>query len=1021
MSRRPSTRVIAAGPPRRTVLGFALALGVAPAMGRAAHAAPAGPSAAATDHGFAGTFAFPAMGDRPKLRWWVPNALMTKNEITKEIESMVAAGFGGAEVVSFDKADSSGSNVAWGSPRWKELTKHVLKVAGQYDFSIDFTLTPGWPLNLPTITDVNDPDQGAQMETDGANVDGITQSTPYSGPVPVPVFRAGAGTPKLVAVTVAKYTDKQTKTLEYSSARSLALDSVTFSDKAHDPTNAMVSFTPVDAGEYVLFGWWEYPSGNKAQGNYQIDHFGRTGAQVLIDYWDDVLIPYYGAEWKHAHGLFSDSLEFRTHLDWTHGLLDSFESRNNYDLAPYLPALYQASSRGDYLANPTPDFKFDVNTTQVRNDFYDHMTHLYVENHLEPLNDFASRNGVRLRVQPAYGKNLNMPQSALSVAVPETETLYGDDIIDFYRMQAGAVHLNRKEIYSLEAAAELHMKFVSGGQEINLQRGNGEEDAGKNQQTFHDILWHIQRGFSGGVNQVVFHGYSYNGQYDGASAVDGFASGVAWPGWEAMEFSNNWGERSPNWKHALDYTTWIARNQQVLREGVAKIDLAVYSLKYWESGELDNKKKDYDDDGLLEQSGFSYDFVDPSGFALDNAVVAKKRLDADGPAYKAVIVDDETTIPADTVRRFVEYSRHGLPIIFVGTMPSAGSYSTDGAITDDMAILLSRRNVKHVAGRNDVPGALAGLGIVPDASYGSRAKLLSYHRQTEDADLYHLYNYGDADTYPAAKTMDAVQATVTLKGQGRPYLLDAWTGKITPIAEYRANKGSVTLDMTVGANDSVIVALAKDPRFSGNPVPGPSVQHTTARVEYDQAGGLSAKSDSAGAVPVVLSDGRTVSARFGAVPSARSLSRWDLSVESWTRGSKPSESAKSTVDVGTLSVLAPWRQLPGLETASGIGTYSTEFSMKAGWADGVGAVLDLGEVTDTFRITVNGTRLAANQNDTKLDIGRYLVAGHNKIVVEVASTLFNSWIAEYELAKQPTNYGLLGPVTLTPYRWVKLP
>ncbi|MGO4748664.1 hypothetical protein AB4212_08550 [Streptomyces sp. 2MCAF27] len=184
----------------------------------------------------------------------MPNALMTRNEITKEIESMVAAGFGGAEVVSFDKADSDGSNVAWGSPRWNELTKHLLQVAGQHDFSIDFTLTPGWPLNLPTITNVNDPAQGAQMETDSANVDGITQSTPFSGRVPVPAFRAAAGTPKLVAVTVAKYTDKQTKTLDYSSAQSLNLDSVTFADKAHDPTNAMVSFTPGDAGEYVLFG-----------------------------------------------------------------------------------------------------------------------------------------------------------------------------------------------------------------------------------------------------------------------------------------------------------------------------------------------------------------------------------------------------------------------------------------------------------------------------------------------------------------------------------------------------------------------------------------------------------------------------------------------------------------------------------------------------------------------------------------------------------------------------------------------
>jgi hypothetical protein len=974
----------------------------------------------ATDSAFARRFASPSMADKPKMRWWVPNALMTKTEITREIESMVAAGFGGAEVVSFEKADPAGADVSWGSPRWNELTKHMLRVAGEHDFSIDFTLTPGWPLNLPTITDVDDPAQGAQMEVDGASVSGITAAAPYAGAVPVPTFRDGAGTPTLVAVTVAKYADRATKTLDHASAQSLDLDSVTFPDRADNPTQATVAFTPTEPGEYVLFGWWEYPSGKKAHGNYEIDHYGRTGAQVLIDYWEDNLIPYYGDDWKNVGALFSDSLEFETHLDWTEGLLDGFEAENGYDLAAYLPGLYQATAVGNYQSSPKPDFTFDTLSSQVRNDYYRYLTHLYVENHLKPLNDFAHRHGVELRVQPGYGKNLDMAESAQYVDIPETESLYGDDLIDFYRLQAGAVHLTDKDIYSTETAPEFHIKLNFGGFEYNIVRGNGEEDAGKNQQTWRAMLWHIQRAFSGGVNQTVFHGYSYNGQYDGASATNGFASDVAWPGWESMDYSTNWGDRSPNWKHADTFTSWIARNQQVLREGTAKMDLAIYSLKYWENIDTDNRVKDYDDDGALEQAGYSYDFVAPSGFALDNAQVENKRLDAGGPAYKAIVVDTESTMPAATVDRFTEYAQDGLPIIFVGDAPGAGAYTTDRSISADVERLLDYPSVTQVADTSSVPAALTALDVVPDASYQEPTTLLSFHRQTQEADLYHLYNYGDASTWPEAKVMDDVSTTVTLQGRGRPYLLDAWTGEITPIAEYRKNAGSITLDLEVGRNDSAIIALAPEGFADTTPAPI-TVPGTDLRVEYDRAGNLIAKSNTPGTVPVTLSNGQTTPVRFGPVPARQALDTWDLQVTKWTKGAMPDKSATSTVDLGSVTELKPWNQIPALQTASGIGTYSTAFDLDAGWAGGVGAVLDLGEVTDSYAITVNGTTIAPNQNDPTIDIGPYLRAGRNDLVLEVATTLFNAWIDEYELAKKPSEYGLMGPVSVQPYRWVALP
>jgi hypothetical protein len=81
-------------------------------------------------------------------------------------------------------------------------------------------------------------------------------------------------------------------------------------------------------------------------------------------------------------------------------------------------------------------------------------------------------------------------------------------------------------------------------------------------------------------------------------------------------------------------------------------------------------------------------------------------------------------------------------------------------------------------------------------------------------------------------------------------------------------------------------------------------------------------------------------------------------------------------------------------------------------------MLSLGEVFDTFTLTVNGRMISIDQIGAESDIGAYLKAGRNTIEVRVATTLNNqlakidSDVANRGLV-QP--YGLVGPVRLTPY------
>ena len=93
--------------------------------------------------------------------------------------------------------------------------------------------------------------------------------------------------------------------------------------------------------------------------------------------------------------------------------------------------------------------------------------------------------------------------------------------------------------------------------------------------------------------------------------------------------------------------------------------------------------------------------------------------------------------------------------------------------------------------------------------------------------------------------------------------------------------------------------------------------------------------------------------------------------------------------------------------------------MPSSWKSSFGAILSLGQVTDTFALTVNGKAVGVNMIDPTVDVGPYLHAGANTIVVRVATT-YNNRLSALDTAVRNRaviqNYGLVGPVVLTPYR-----
>ena len=270
---------------------------------------------------------------------------------------------------------------------------------------------------------------------------------------------------------------------------------------------------------------------------------------------------------------FNDSLEWETHLDFIVGFREMFVEKFGFDITKYLPALYEKNFWGSFR-KPCPDFSFDKHNEELINCYGAWITDLYIENHLKPMQEFCHKHGFTFRAQTAYGKFLELEKTAGYVDIPDTETLYGKDILDFYRVQAGAAHITGKSIYSIEASAEAK------------GRGNGEENSGLYAQGFKRHLWHLQRAYATGVNQVYFHGCMYQGHYFGQGNEQGVLPGTHWPGAAGLGFvggcANARDDRQPNWLGMRQLTDCLGRIQHVLQKGKALVDLAIYRHSYQE-------------------------------------------------------------------------------------------------------------------------------------------------------------------------------------------------------------------------------------------------------------------------------------------------------------------------------------------------------------------------------------------------------------------------------------------------------
>lgn len=745
---------------------------------------------------------------------------------------------------------------------------------------------------------------------------------------------------------------------------------------------------------------------------------------------------------------------------WSSNMAKEFKSKVGYDLIENLPALIDAGiDRVWGRQGPGLDIEHyytysNKTDIRVRADYNKVRTDMFVEYRIKPFTAWANKYNLALRLQPEDVPTVNTPDQ-LDVTYhldrPEHETLASGDQIDVYRPMASANHISGNTWYSNELAAARSLNYV---------------------QTFQDIIVRMNKCFASGQTKGVYHVYPYTSNPKSV-----------WPGYNTFaegNFANSWGPRNPIWfTEAKNINTWMARNEQVLKQGTAKIDIAVYMQNYSFPAPFVAGKGNirFWNDLTLQEEGFTWDYLNPMLLKLPQVSVSNNRLYEEGPAYKAFILNGfiqsasnfnpaKNTLPVATAQKILDFAKKGLPVIIVGQLPSntpGNTPSEDSKLKSILADLLLQKTVHKASTEAEVPKLLKSLRILPASNTEKPSSLMTMrrHDKKNETDYYFLYNQGD-DQIPAmpnapeerykgltttpgnifeepktirvkglnygTKIGSPLSTKVSLEGSGQPFLLNATSGKITPIAQYTTDGTHVTIAINLEVDESILVGITKNPAHLAFASSEVFVTTTDAAgVSKSANGALSIIASKSGSYSTQLSNGQTIKTTVETPSEKIDLTQaaWNLKVEDWqpqnkygTTGVAGSETSKALINLN-LNALKAWPDIEELKNVSGVGTYTYTLNLPNNWnSANNGATISLGQVVDAFTLKVNDKIVPIDQISAKVDLGNTLKAGENKIEIRVSTTLNNRL---FTLSKAVTDrgimqeYGLIGPVIFQPY------
>ncbi len=527
-------------------------------------------------------FADPGGKFGPMTRWWWPGADVGRTELEREIALFAETGFAGVEIQPFtmglnpdaDAADR-GRVMSWDSDAYYEKLRGVLVAAAEKGLIVDLNGGSGWPTGGPQIALE---DNFLTLLFNETEVSGGREVRldlePPEPPLTAYLSLALAGlfggeargvyfpqAAKLVAVSAAKMVRDERSPWVWNTSDQVALDPASAVDLSAKASDRVLTWQAPE-GDWRIVSFWSMPDGEapsliaKSPAGFVVDHFSPDKVRANYDYLFGSrtgLPAFYG---KPLRAIFNDSYEFKADRHFTSDFFEEFQKRRGYDIRPWLPAVMEPGYNhmlAHLMAPPSrPDFVFSDQDRRLRYDYDRTLSDLLISGFLDTSADWMSRRGLQHRTQP-YGMAMDVIAAAGHADIPETEQLYWGGSEAFLKSVASGAWLYNRPIVSSESVVYMNREYMSTPQKIKIS---------------------VDKALTSGVNQIIYHGTAYRyltkdfgefGWYPWSSPFAAF-----------LGFSTDLRESNPFWKFVPQLNRYIARSQYALRSGRPSVDVLLY-------------------------------------------------------------------------------------------------------------------------------------------------------------------------------------------------------------------------------------------------------------------------------------------------------------------------------------------------------------------------------------------------------------------------------------------------------------
>ena len=645
-----------------------------------------------------GTSGWPEVSSetKPWTRWWWLGSALDVETITRELEALRDAGFGGVEITPIYGVRGHESRfVPYLSDAWLTLLDHTLREARRLGLGVDMATGTGWPFGGPWVSEA---DAAHNLLFRRWQVAGGGQLAEEVRLQQQPLVRALGAVPlPRSGVRPVQITDVVDPIEKNRDLQALALEQVRYPKEvpllavvARSVAGAVIDLTSrVTAARRLE---WTAPPGDWTVDAVFLGSHGKLveraapgGEGNVIDHFSREAIRRYLARFDRAfsarrpaglRAFFNDSYEVDDatgQADATPSIFDAFLQRRGYDLREHLPALLDEGP-ADTRARVLADYRLTLSD-------------LLLDTFTTEWDTWARRHRAMTRNQ-AHGSPANLLDLYGASDIPETEGLE----IARSKWAASAGHVAGRRLIAAEAATWLGEHFRT---------------------TLADVRAHVDGYFVAGVNHLVYHGTA-------ASPAD-----AAWPGWlfyAAVEFN----DRNPWWRDLPALNRYVTRVQSFLQSGVPDHDALLYypfydfiatpgkaRLAHFGGANAPDEKTAFEAArDLMQGRGYTYDFVSDRQLG-EVRVAGSAVVTGGGTRYSVIAIPASRYIPPDTFSQIVELANQGATVLAIG------GFAAD---VTGMADLPDRRE-RHRRAIAAIPFGAADAGGIAEARVG-RGRIL---------------------------------------------------------------------------------------------------------------------------------------------------------------------------------------------------------------------------------------------------------------------------------------------------------